>query len=186
MIEKSDESSRGRATRVGRAAVAITIIVVVVAIVIIWAAMARRNSLPATEGSIDQIRDVSAQQTATTDPASEQFQGEPASGSSEDPRAAEQMVGLPRLLDLGAEKCVPCKMMAPILDELRETYADQLEVEFVDVWKDPAPGREHGVKVIPTQIFFDECGRELFRHQGFMSREDILTKWREFGYEFEG
>jgi thioredoxin 1 len=92
---------------------------------------------------------------------------------------------LPRLVDLGADKCVPCKMMAPILEELRETYAGRLDVQFIDVWKDPAPGREYGVKVIPTQIFFDEQGNELFRHQGFMSREDILAKWAELGYEFE-
>ena len=92
---------------------------------------------------------------------------------------------LPRLVDLGADKCVPCKMMAPILEELKETYAGQLNVQFIDVWKNPAPGREYGVKVIPTQIFFDEQGNELFRHQGFMSREDILGKWAELGFEFE-
>lgn len=92
---------------------------------------------------------------------------------------------LPRLVDLGADKCVPCKMMAPILEELKETYAGQLEVEFIDVWKDPAPGREYGVKVIPTQVFFDEQGNELFRHQGFMSGEDIMAKWAELGYEFD-
>jgi thioredoxin 1 len=93
---------------------------------------------------------------------------------------------LPRLVDLGADKCVPCKMMAPILAEMKEAYAGRLDVEFIDVWKDPAPGREYGVKVIPTQIFFDERGNELFRHQGFMSREDILAKWKEFGYALEG
>jgi thioredoxin 1 len=93
---------------------------------------------------------------------------------------------IPTLLDLGADKCVPCKMMAPILEELRETYAGQLDVGFIDVWKDPAPGKEYGIRVIPTQIFLDEHGAELFRHQGFMSREDILGKWLELGYEFEG
>jgi len=92
---------------------------------------------------------------------------------------------LPRLVDLGADKCVPCKMMAPILEELKETYAGRMQVDLIDVWKDPAPGREYEVKVIPTQIFFDENGTELFRHQGFMAREDILAKWAELGYEFE-
>ena len=92
---------------------------------------------------------------------------------------------LPRLVDLGADKCVPCKMMAPILEELRETCAGQLQVDFIDVWKDPAPAKQYGIRVIPTQIFFDENGTELFRHQGFMSGEDILAKWAELGYEFE-
>jgi thioredoxin 1 len=89
------------------------------------------------------------------------------------------------LLDLGADKCVPCKAMAPILDEMRTTFEGQLAVEFIDVWKDPAASKTFGIQLIPTQIFLDEDGRELFRHQGFYSREDILSKWRELGYEFE-
>ena len=93
--------------------------------------------------------------------------------------------GIPTLLDLGADKCVPCKMMAPILDELRETYSGRLDVVFIDVWKDRDAAREYGVSVIPTQVFLDADGKELFRHQGFMSREDILAKWAELGYEFD-
>jgi thioredoxin 1 len=90
---------------------------------------------------------------------------------------------LPRLLDLGADKCVPCKMMAPILDEMKVEYADVLTVEFIDVWKDPSAAEPYGIRVIPTQIFFDAHGKELFRHEGFYGREDILAKWREFGVE---
>jgi thioredoxin 1 len=88
---------------------------------------------------------------------------------------------LPRLLDLGADKCVPCKMMAPILEELKQTYAGTLTVEFIDVWKVPAAAQPYGIRVIPTQIFFSAEGTELFRHEGFYSREDILAKWRELG-----
>jgi thioredoxin 1 len=94
--------------------------------------------------------------------------------------------GIPVLLDLGADKCVPCKMMAPILEEMSVTFVGQLDVRFIDVWKDGSAAREHGVGVIPTQIFFDEQGNELFRHQGFFSREDMLRKWAELGYVFEG
>jgi len=90
-----------------------------------------------------------------------------------------ETTALPRLLDLGADKCVPCKMMAPILEELKEDYVGTLAVEFIDVWKDPAAARPYGIKVIPTQIFFSPDGTELFRHEGFFSREDILAKWRE-------
>jgi thioredoxin 1 len=88
---------------------------------------------------------------------------------------------LPRLLDLGADKCVPCKMMAPILEELKETYAGTMTVEFIDVWKDPTAAQPYGIRVIPTQIFYSADGTELFRHEGFYSREDILAKWRELG-----
>lgn len=90
---------------------------------------------------------------------------------------------LPRLVDLGADKCIPCIMMAPILEELREEYKGRLEVTFIDVWKNPGAGRRYGIRVIPTQIFIDASGRELFRHEGFYSKEDILSKWRELGVE---
>ena len=88
--------------------------------------------------------------------------------------------GLPRLVDLGADKCVPCKMMAPILVELRSEYEGTFKVEFIDVWKNPDEAPKYGIKLIPTQIFFDASGKELFRHEGFFSKEDILSKWKEF------
>jgi thioredoxin 1 len=96
-----------------------------------------------------------------------------------------ETAALPRMVDLGADKCVPCKMMAPVLADMKQVYAGRLQVDFIDVWKDPSAGKQYDVKVIPTQIFYDGRGNELFRHQGFFSREDILAKWRELGYEFE-
>lgn len=90
---------------------------------------------------------------------------------------------LPRLLDLGAGKCIPCKMMEPILEELREDYADRFEVVFIDVWEDREAGKPYGVRVIPTQIFFDASGNELYRHVGFFSKEAILEKWEELGID---
>ncbi|MBN1391638.1 MAG: thioredoxin family protein [Sedimentisphaerales bacterium] len=90
---------------------------------------------------------------------------------------------LPRLVDLGADKCVPCKMMAPILEEIKKDYAGVINVEFIDVWKEPDKAKEYGVSIIPTQIFYDAAGKELFRHEGFYSKEDILGKWKELGVE---
>jgi thioredoxin 1 len=93
---------------------------------------------------------------------------------------------LPRLVDLGADKCIPCKMMAPILEELKTTYAGKLQVDFIDVWKNPDEAPKYKISVIPTQIFYDSSGKELFRHEGFFAKEDILAKWREFGVELGG
>jgi len=90
---------------------------------------------------------------------------------------------LPRLVDLGADKCIPCKMTAPILEEIRREYQGRLEVTFIDVWKNPAAGRAYGIRAIPTKIFFDSSGRELFRHEGFYSKEDNLSKWLELGID---
>lgn len=103
----------------------------------------------------------------------------PASGGAGDETTV--VAGLPRLLDLGADRCIPCKMMAPILDELKAEFTESFSVEFIDVWKDPEAAQPFGAKVIPTQIFFAADGTELFRHEGFFSREDILAKWRELG-----
>jgi thioredoxin 1 len=92
---------------------------------------------------------------------------------------------LPKLLDLGADKCIPCKMMTPILDEMKETFDGQLDVEFIDVWKNQAMAKKYGIQSIPTQIFFDTKGNELFRHQGFFPRADMMKKWAELGYHFD-
>ena len=92
-----------------------------------------------------------------------------------------QTQALPTLLELGSVNCTPCKMMMPILDELRETYAKELRVEFIDVWKNQEVGTQYKIRSIPTQIFFDAEGNELFRHEGFFPKKDIIKKWSELG-----
>jgi thiol-disulfide isomerase/thioredoxin len=103
------------------------------------------------------------------------------SGKADDSNPAR----LPRLLDLGSDRCIPCKMMAPILEELEEEYGSIFEVEVIDVRKNREVGVDYGIRVIPTQIFFDASGKEVFRNQGFMSKEDILMKWSELGVDPE-
>lgn len=98
----------------------------------------------------------------------------------------ETAANLPRMVDLGAGKCIPCQMMKPILDELREEYKGRFEVIFIDVWENPDEAKKYGIETIPTQIFYDAAGKELFRHEGFYSKEDILGKWDELGITFEG
>ncbi len=93
---------------------------------------------------------------------------------------------LPRMVDLGAGKCIPCKMMKPILDELKRDYADRFVTEFIDVWENPDAGKQYGIEVIPTQIFYDAEGKERSRHVGFFGKEDILGKWKELGIDISG
>ncbi len=93
---------------------------------------------------------------------------------------------LPKLLDLGAGKCIPCKMMAPILEELKKEYAGRMEVVFIDVWEKPEAAKPYGIETIPTQIFFDAEGKELFRHVGFFAKDDILAKWKELAVNLGG
>lgn len=93
--------------------------------------------------------------------------------------------GRPRLVDLGATECIPCKKMAPILDELKAEYTGRMDVDFIDVWQpqNQAQAEIYGIQSIPTQVFLDPNGQELWRHVGFISKEDILAKWHEFGYD---
>lgn len=94
---------------------------------------------------------------------------------------ADAPAKLPKFIDLGADKCIPCKMMMPVIEELTKEYAGQLEVVFYDVWKDHSKGQEYSLRVIPTQIFIDASGKEVFRHEGFISKKEVLAKWIELG-----
>jgi len=100
--------------------------------------------------------------------------------------ASDATAKLPKLLDLGATKCIPCKAMAPILEDLKKEYAGRMKVEFIDVWQNEDAGKQYGVNMIPLQIFFDANGKELFRHEGFFGKEDILAKWKELGVDLSG
>ncbi len=106
--------------------------------------------------------------------------------NAENAKMAETTAKLPRLVDLGADKCIPCKMMAPILEELKTKYNGKLQVDFIDVWKNPDEAPKYKISVIPTQIFYDSSGKELFRHEGFFPKQDIIAKWKEFGVDLGG
>ncbi|MFA6290957.1 MAG: thioredoxin family protein [Victivallales bacterium] len=99
----------------------------------------------------------------------------------------KELAPLPKLVDLGASKCIPCKKMAPILEELKKEYAGVFDVEFIDVWQkeNAKKAEEFKVESIPTQVFLDPKGKELWRHVGFISKEDILAKWKELKYDFK-
>jgi thioredoxin 1 len=116
-----------------------------------------------------------------------QFQQDPTAKKSivAESNKTEPVKPMPRLVDLGAGKCIPCKQMAPILEELKVEYANTFKVEFIDVWENPEEAKKYGIKLIPTQIFYDITGKELFRHEGFFSKVDILAKWQEFGVNID-
>ncbi len=89
--------------------------------------------------------------------------------------------GVPRLLDLGSKGCTACTLLEPVLEELREKYQGRLQVDFIDVWEHVEVSTEYGIELIPVQLFFDANGNELYRHQGFISAEEIEVKFKELG-----
>ena len=87
------------------------------------------------------------------------------------------------MVDLGAHKCIPCKMMAPILKRLKKAYRAKAAIIFVDVWKDKSQAKKYGIRAIPTQIFFDKTGKETYRHVGFMGEEAIVNQLKKMGVD---
>lgn len=88
-------------------------------------------------------------------------------------------------IELGSVKCIPCKMMQPIMEEIEKEYAGQVKVVFHDVWTEEGQPYAHkyGIRVIPTQIFLDKDGNEYFRHEGFFPKEELLEVLKKQGVE---
>ena len=86
-------------------------------------------------------------------------------------------------VELGSVKCIPCKMMQPIMKEIEEEYKDKVKVVFYDVWtKEGAEyGKFYKIRVIPTQVFLDKNGIEFFRHEGFLPKYEIVKILKDKG-----
>ena len=91
--------------------------------------------------------------------------------------------GMVTLVDMGANACIPCKMMAPILEKLEKVYRGKAAIVFIDVWKNPDEAKRFNLQVIPTQIFYDKKGKEVYRHMGFMGEKDIVAVLDKLGVD---
>lgn len=89
--------------------------------------------------------------------------------------------GMVTMIDLGAKSCIPCKMMTPILEKLEKSYKGRAEIVFIDVRENQSQGERFRIQYIPTQIFFDKTGQEVYRHLGFMSEDDIVSQLSKMG-----
>ncbi len=78
-------------------------------------------------------------------------------------------------VELGSVKCIPCKMMQPVMDEIEKEYAGQVKVVFYDVWAPEGEpyAKQYGIQGIPTQVFLDKAGKEFHRHTGYYPKEEI-------------
>jgi thioredoxin 1 len=90
-------------------------------------------------------------------------------------------IPLPKLLDFGAGTCIPCKKMAPILQELSEEYKGRVAIKIIEVYQERELTRVNGIRLIPTQIFFDAKNQEVFRHVGFMDKDQIKKVFEKMG-----
>lgn len=78
-------------------------------------------------------------------------------------------------IELGSVNCIPCKQMQPVMKAIEAKYGGQVKVIFYDVWtNEQRPYAEkYGIKLIPTQVFLDENGKEFHRHEGFYPEAEI-------------
>ncbi len=88
---------------------------------------------------------------------------------------------LPKLLDFGRGKCIPCKAMAPILKELSQEYKDRVIIKIIEIDHEINLTEANRIRLIPTQIFFDAKNREVLRHEGFMGKDDIKKVFQKMG-----
>ncbi len=108
-------------------------------------------------------------------------EGEPGESSSGTQGDREDKP-LPKMLELGSVGCARCEYMAPITEALKRELAGKVVVEFHDVRESPAIAEQYNIMTIPTQIFLDAKGEEVFRHIGVFEKEEILAKMRELGW----
>jgi len=90
-------------------------------------------------------------------------------------------ISLPKLLDFGRGTCIPCKRMAPILKELSEEYKGRVVIKIIEINEDRELTEANKIRLIPTQVFFDSKNKEVFRHEGFMGKDEIKKVFQKMG-----
>ena len=114
----------------------------------------------------DRLKDVTALPPATN--TKEEFQQAVKSGK-------------PVLVDFGANSCMPCRQLRPILKEIEKEQGEKVRILIIDVYKYQDLAREYRVQLIPTLVFLDKTGKEVFRHVGAWDKESIVGKLKEAG-----
>ena len=89
--------------------------------------------------------------------------------------------GKPVLVDFGSNKCIPCRQLRPILKEVAQEFSGKAQVLIIDVFEHRDPAREHRIQLIPTLVFFDAQGKEVFRRSGVWDKGSIARKLNEAG-----
>ncbi len=100
-----------------------------------------------------------------------------------EPEPVPEPKALPRMWDFGSEKCIPCKEMERILTPMMSEYADRVDIRIINIYEEKQMSAAARIQIIPTQVFYDPSGTELFRHVGAYPRDSIVAKFREFGWE---
>jgi thioredoxin 1 len=97
----------------------------------------------------------------------------------------EKQAGKPKItfVELGSVNCIPCKKMQPVMKAIEQKYGERVKVIFYDVWTEAQKpfAKKYNIRLIPTQVFLDENGKEFFRHEGFFPEEEIHKIFKQRG-----
>jgi thioredoxin 1 len=91
--------------------------------------------------------------------------------------------GKPTLVDFAGTDCIPCKLMKPMLEELEKEYRGKVNVVIVEYYHNTKLADRYAVSAIPTQILFDAQSKELMRHKGFWSKEEMASELKKLTTE---
>ena len=105
----------------------------------------------------------------------------PPESNSEDDFKKALTVGQPALVDFGANSCIPCRQLRPVLKEIGKEYVGKAGILVIDVYKYQNLAKDYKIQMIPTLVFFDAKGKEVFRHVGVLEKEQIVAKLKEIG-----
>jgi thioredoxin 1 len=107
---------------------------------------------------------------------------EPQKPKPEPEKVAEKPKELPKMWDFGSTGCIPCITMKGILDPMMVNYKGKVDIRIINVYEDKERTKQFRIVTIPTQVFIDADGKELFRHIGVYPRDSIVAKFKEFGF----
>jgi thioredoxin 1 len=140
---------------------------------------AKPDTTAQTGAVCDTALDTAAVTAAAVQPKAEPETPRP---GIEPANVAEKPAGLPKMWDFGSTTCLPCKTMKQILDPMISDYKDKVDIRIIDVYKEKEQTKEFKIVTIPTQVFIDASGKELYRHIGVYPRDSIETCFRKFSF----
>lgn len=116
---------------------------------------------------------------AVCSPKSEQKKEPP----KQETATTQKPAALVTFIELGSVRCIPCRMMQPVMDSIRTQYAGKVEIIFYDVFTPEGRpyAEQYGIQAIPTQVFLDKDGKEFYRHTGFFPKEEIDKLLKQLG-----
>jgi thioredoxin 1 len=84
-------------------------------------------------------------------------------------------------LEFGATGCISCRMMEKVMNEVKEKYPDKIKVKFINVLLPETQDmmKYFGIAAIPTQVLMDSTGKEVFRHTGYFSTEELENEFQK-------